>query len=89
MRKIMSKVQGINWSVVGSVGALVMAMLGMYGAFAVMPVEIRHLKEDVAKLEQKVDEANDERHEMANTLTRIDEHLKNIDQSLREIKQKP
>lgn len=82
----MSKVQGINWSAIGSLGALVLALFGMYGAFAVMPVEIRHLKEDVSKLEKKVDEANAERNKMAHTLTRIDEHLKNINESLRELK---
>lgn len=70
----------------GSLGALVLALFGMYGAFAVMPVEIRHLKEDVAKLEQKVDEANAERNKMAHTLTRIDEHLKAINESLRDLK---
>lgn len=63
-----------------------LAMLGMYGAFAVMPVEIRHLKGDVSKLEKKVDQANSERNKMAHTLTRIDENLKAINESLRELK---
>jgi len=88
MQRMMSKMQGMNWSAVGSVGALVMALLGMYGAFKVLPLEIEYLKDDVKKLEHKVDEANNERHEMANTLTRIDEHLKSIDESLRELKRK-
>ena len=82
----MSKVHGFNWSAIGSIGALVLAMLGMYGAFAVMPVEIRYLKVDVSKLEKKVDQANSERNKMAHTLTRIDENLKAINESLRELK---
>jgi len=82
----MSKVHGFNWSAIGSIGALVLAMLGMYGAFAVMPVEIRYLKGDVSKLEKKVDQANSERNKMAHTLTRIDENLRAINESLRELK---
>ena len=82
----MTKFHELSWSTLGSIGALILAMFGMYGAFAVLPVEIGHLKEDVSKLERKVDEANEERNKMSNTLTRIDQRLQNIDESLRELK---
>lgn len=76
----------LKWETIVAGGSLFLALLGMYGAFAVLPVKIDHLRKDVDKLESKVESANQERQEMAETLARIDQRLASIDDSLRELK---
>lgn len=79
-------VKWLKWETVVAGGSLFLALLGMYGAFAVLPVKIDHLRRDLDKLESKVEAANKERQEMAETLARIDQRLASIDESLRELK---
>jgi hypothetical protein len=58
-------------------------LAGMLGAFWLLPYRMEQVEESVAALEQKVETANDDRHDLRILLTRIDERLKSIDESLK------